>query len=277
MKKLLIVAAVISTLGIAQIVQAGPKDDLKAFQSYYKSRFPDTKFADFQNGVYAIDAESRAQWESIEEFPPYEPDIETGKQLFNTPFKNGKTYASCFKNDGIGVAQNYPYFDSKAGKVVTLDLAINECRTSNGEEALDFKKGKLAQISAYMAYTSRGKKIDIEIPDDPKALAAYEAGKTYYYAKRGQLNMSCADCHVNNAGNRIRADILSPALGHTTHFPVYRSTWGEIGTLHWRFIGCNEQVRAKASKAQSEEYRNLEYFLTYMGNGLEINGPGFRK
>jgi len=26
-----------------------------------------------------------------------------------------------------------------------------------------------------------------------------------------------------------------------------------------------------------EEYRNLEYFLTYMQNGLPLNGPGSRK
>ena len=43
-------------------------------------------------------------------------------------------------------------------------------------------------VSAYMASTSRGKTINIVIPDDPRALAAYEDGKRHYYAKRGQLN-----------------------------------------------------------------------------------------
>jgi sulfur-oxidizing protein SoxA len=52
---------------------------------------------------------------------------------------------------------------------------------------------------------------------------------------------------------------------------------GTIGTLHRRFTGCNKQVRAKPFKAQGEEYRNLEYFLTYMSNGLTLNGPGARK
>ena len=54
----------------------------------------------------------------------------------------------------------------------------------------------MADISAYMAYTSRGNKINVQIPDDPKALEAYERGKKHFYAKRGQLNMACADCHV---------------------------------------------------------------------------------
>jgi sulfur-oxidizing protein SoxA len=50
-----------------------------------------------------------------------------------------------------------------------------------------------------------------------------------------------------------------------------------MGTLHRRFSGCNKQVRAKPFPAQGEEYRNLEYFMTYMNNGLELNGPGARK
>jgi len=128
-----------------------------------------------------------------------------------------------------------------------------------------------------MAYTSRGNKINVQIPDDPKALAAYERGKKHFYAKRGQLNMACADCHVYYAGSRIRADILSPALGQTSHFPVYRSKWGGLGTIQRRYGGCNKQVRAKPFKAQSDEYNALEYFHTYMSNGLDMNGPGARK
>ena len=278
MKRLLTIAATLGLLTITPVaVQASPQQDLKAFRAYFTKRFPDVPLQDFTNGVYSIDKASREQWESIEEFPPYELNIEKGKKLFNTPFKNGKTYASCFKNGGIGIKQNYPYFDADTGQVKTLEQEINECRVKNGEEPLNWNKGAIADISAYMAYTSRGKKTNVVIPNDPAALAAYERGKQHFYAKRGQLNMSCADCHMYNAGNRIRADILSPALGHTTHFPVYRSKWGGLGTIHRRYGGCNKQVRFKPFKAQSEEYRDLEYFHTYMSNGLVMNGPGARK
>lgn len=255
---------------------AGPQEDLKSFRDYYAKRFPGVPFDDFKNGVYSIDKPSREQWEAIEEFPPYELSIENGENLFNTPFANGKTYASCFKNGGKGVRQDYPYFDKSSGQVVTLEGAINKCREANGEKPLAWKKGDIADLSAYMAYTSRGNKFDVKV-DDAGAAKAYEDGKHTFYAKRGQLNMSCADCHQWNAGNRIRADILSPALGHPTHFPTYRSKWGELGTLHRRYGGCNEQVRAKAYSAQGPEYRNLEFFQSYMSNGLEINGPGARK
>ena len=274
---------ILATLSLAVLIatpfsgSASPQQDLKDFQKYYMDRFPNTPFDDFINGVYSIDAASREQWEEIEEFAPYELNISKGEALFNKPFANGKTYANCFENGGIGIRQNYPHFDTERGEVITLELAINECRDANGEKRLGWKKGPIADISAYMAFTSRGKIIDIQIPDDPRALAAYERGKKHFYQKRGQLNMACADCHKFYAGNMVRADLLSPALGHLTHFPVYRSKWGGIGTTHRRYGGCNKQVRAKPYPAQSEEYRALEYFHTYMSNGLAINGPGARK
>ncbi|MGD8616540.1 MAG: sulfur oxidation c-type cytochrome SoxA [Gammaproteobacteria bacterium] len=278
MKKLFTIATALGLACAAPLAaQAGPKEDLQEFRAYFAKRFPDTPFQDYVNGVYSIDPASREQWEAIEEFPPYELNIENGKALFNTPFKNGKTYASCFRNGGIGVKQDYPYFDTARGRVVTLESAINACRTRNGEEPLKWQKGDIADISAYMAYTSRGNKINVVIPSDERAMKAYEKGKEHFYAKRGQLNLSCADCHRYNAGNYIRADLLSPALGHPSHFPVYRSKWGGLGTLHRRYVGCNKQVRFKPYKPQSEEYRNLEYFHTYMSNGLELNGPGARK
>ncbi len=270
-------------LGIACLIAAplaafaNPQKDLEEFRQYYKERFPSTPFPDFINGVYSIDPASREQWEEIEEFPPYELSMSRGEELFNKPFANGKTYASCFENGGIGIRQNYPYFDTDRGEVITLELAINECRQANGEKPLKWKRGPIADISAYMAYTSRGKVFDIKIPDDPRAVAAYERGKKHFYQKRGQLNMACADCHKFYAGYKVRADLLSPALGQLTHFPVYRSKWGGMGTAHRRYGGCNKQVRAKPYKAQSAEYRALEYFHTYMSNGLEVNGPGARK
>lgn len=262
---------------VAGLAWASPEDDRAAFIEYYQKRFPKVAVEDYVNGVYAIDETAYEQWLEIEEFAPYELAMAEGKELFETPFANGKTYADCFPNGGMGIRQNYPYFDTESGQVKTLELEINECREKNGEKPYGYKKGPIAAISAYMAYTSRGKKLNVVIPDDPRALAAYESGKEFYYSKRGQLNFSCADCHVYNAGMMVRADKLSPALGHPTHFPVYRSKWDDMGTLHRRFDGCNKQVRATPLPAQGEDYRNLEYFVTYMSNGMEVNGPGARK
>ncbi|MGV6810294.1 MAG: sulfur oxidation c-type cytochrome SoxA [bacterium] len=279
MKTLFTIATLATSLILLPLtaVQASPEEDLKAFQDYYKAKFPKTEFSDFVNGVYSVDAASREQWEEMEEFPPYELAVDEGKTMWETPFANGKTYASCLGDDVTTIRAKYPFYDTEAKTVKTLESDINACRTANSEEPLKWKKGKIAALSAYIAYEGREKPIMVKTPTTEDELAWYEKGKNFYYAKRGQLNMSCADCHVYNPSNKLRADILSPGLGHVSHFPVYRSKWGELGTLHRRYAGCNKQVRAKPFKAQSDEYKALEYFMAYMSNGLEWNGPGSRK
>lgn len=257
---------------------ASPEKDFDKFVSYFKDRFPNTPYEDYKNGVYSIDSSAREQWEAMEEFPPYELNVDRGEELFNQPFKNGNTYGSCFENGGIGVRQNYPYFDLNRNKVVTLEGALNDCRVKNGEKPLSYFKGKeLAHVSAYMAYTSRGNVFNVQIPNTEEAMNAYEDGKKLYFTKKGQLNFSCADCHVYQTGTKLRADIPSPAIGHPTHFPVYRSGMGRLVTLHERFAGCLNRIRAKSFKGGSDELNNLEFFTTFMSNGLEVNGPGSRK
>ncbi len=252
-----------------------PQADFKAFRTYFTKRFPNVKLDDFVNGPYSMDAGLREQWKAIEEFPPYEFALDKGKTLFETPFKNGKTYADCFPNKGVGIRQNYPYFDEKSGEVVTLELAVNRCREANGEAPYDYMKDDMAAVTAYMAYTSRGKPFEIKIEGD-KALAAYEKGKEYFYARRGQLNFSCASCHVQNPGEHIRSEVLAPALGILAAMPIYRSEWGSMGTISRRFVTCNTQVRAVPLPPQDELYRDVEYYLSYMSNGLPIAGPGSR-
>src|SRR5215475_4706957 len=253
-----------------------PAADLRAFQNFFTKKFPKVKLEDFVNGPYSMDEDMRRQWEEKEQFPPYEFALEAGKEMFAKPFKNGKTYADCFPNNGIGIRQNYPIFDETEGKVITLELALNRCREANGEAPLSYVKDEMASLTAYMAYTSRGKPMDIKIPNDPRALQAYENGKRYFYTRRGQLNFSCASCHVQNAGQRIRAEILAPALGILNAMPIYRSEWNGMGTTSRRLVTCDTQTRAIPLEPQSNEYRNLEYYLSYVSNGLPIAGPGSR-
>jgi L-cysteine S-thiosulfotransferase len=253
-----------------------PVADAKAFRDYFVKKFPKVKLEDFVNGPYSMNEDMRKQWEEKEEFPPYEFALDAGKEMFTKPFKNGKTYADCFPNGGIGIRQNYPYFDEKEGKVVTLELALNRCREANGEAPLSYVKDDMASLTAYMAFTSRGKPVDIKIPNDPRALAAYENGKRYFYTRRGQLNFSCASCHVQSPGERLRAEILAPALGILNAMPIYRSEWSGMGTISRRLVTCNSQTRAVPLEPQSDEYRDLEYYLSYVSNGLPISGPGAR-
>ena len=220
-----------------------PVADAKAFQKFFTEKFPKVKLDDFVNGPYSMNEDMHRQWEEKEQFPPYDFSLDLGKEMFSKPFKNGKSYADCFPNKGIGIRQNYPYFDEKEGKVVTLELALNRCREANGEAPFSYVKDEMAALTAYMAFTSRGKPFDIKIPDDPRALEAYQNGKRYFYTRRGQLNFSCASCHVQSPGERIRAEVLAPALGILNAMPIYRSEWGGMGTISRRFTTCNSQIR----------------------------------
>ncbi len=265
------------TAPFEEVLSKSPEEDLQSFRDHFEMRFPDLKFDEYANGTYALNADARMSWEAIEEFPPYTHGLELGEKLFNTPFSNGKRYSDCLENGGKGIRQHYPKYDPATKTILTIEGEINRCRVENGEQPLPWKEGEIAEISAYIASTSNGQKINITIPDDDTALEFYRRGKQHFYAKRGQLNLSCANCHIDNSGNRLRGEVLSPALGHPTHFPVYRLKWKSLGTIHRRFAGCSEQILDKAFPAQSDVYKSLEYFLNYMSNGQIINAPSTRK
>ena len=144
LRKLCIAVAII--VGTAQPLLAdngvNPKADRKAFQKYFNERFPKVPLNDFVNGPYSMDEGLRKQWKAIDEFPPYEFAVEQGKQMFETPFKNGKTYGDCFPNKGIGIRQMYPMFDAKSGEVITLDLALNQLPRGQRREAVQLQQGR---------------------------------------------------------------------------------------------------------------------------------------
>ncbi len=276
MKKSLLIALSLGvTVGAASntALAVDPETDRQQIVDFFKAKSPNIAPEEYINGAYIYDADKFAQWEAAEEFPPYLDAIDAGEAAYN---KDLAVYENCFGSDVSKIRVKYPYFDEASQQVVTLEGAINKCRTDAKLEPLKWKKGTLAQISAYLAYNSRGQAINVKIESEG-ARKAYEAGRAFYLEPRGQLGLSCAKCHTYNSGRKARSNILSPNLGHTTHFPVFRAKWQALGTLHRRYDGCNKNMRAKPMKTQGEEYRNLEFFQAYVSNGLEINGPGYRE
>ncbi len=269
----------IAGLGIALgavTVQASPESDRQEFIKYYKEKYPDIKLEDYVYGALAFDADSKAQYDAIMEFPPFEADIEKGRKMWETPFKNGKTYASCLPNGGKQIAGNYPMFDEAKGKVVTLQDAINDCRTANGEEAFKVSDMKtMGVLTAYMRTLSDGMLMNIKV-EGPKATAAYEDGKKTFFSRKGQLNFACASCHVQNAGNRLRSELISPAVGHAVHWPVFRGG-DNLVTLQNRYEGCFKQVRAVPPAQGGTIMNNLEYFHSALSNGMPMKASVFRK
>lgn len=276
-------AALLSTAAMSGQQSSAVQADIDAFQKHFMDKFPGKSLDDFAHGPYAMSEDKMMQFEAVMEMPPHEDHVDKGEKLWKTAFKNGKTYSSCFSGGDETLRTQFPHWSDKKGKFVTLEQSIVDCRVANGEGKIGTGKGKLAWMSAYLTTIAEGQKINVVVPEgNAKALAAYNQGKHEFYAKRGQLNLSCANCHVDSAGQRVRGNTLSPALGHITHFPVWRGKWAKkkgdgFGTIQRRYGGCNKQVRAKPRKRQKAQYTNLEVFHTAMSNGMEISGTAYRE
>jgi sulfur-oxidizing protein SoxA len=242
-----------------------------------KNNFPE-KVAreDFRMGSYAFNAIGKQTYDEVKEMPPYEEYVEKGEALYNKAFANGKSFKDCFPSPEI--AGNYPYFDNNRGEVVSLSQSINECLVNNGEKKWNMKKGDMANLEAYFSFASQEAEKTVDVKIDSQAAAdAYERGKEYYYSQRGYLKLSCANCHVQGAGQRVRNEYLSPLYGHVTHFPVYRLKWQGLGTLERRMSGCVKDQGQVPPKDDSQEMKELLFFMANMSNGLPIDGPDIRK
>jgi len=287
MKKLIATFATAALLSSAVAMSAQQSSavqaDIDAFQNHFKSKFPNLALDDFSKGPYAMNEDKMMQFEAVMEMPPFEDLRDSGEKAWNTAFANGKTFSSCFSGGDETLRTQFPRWNAAKGKVETLEKAVLDCNKANGGKKMKSGKGKIAHITSYLTTLAEGQKINVIVPEgDAKALAAYNQGKNEFYAKRGQLNLSCANCHIDSAGQRIRGNTLSPALGQITHFPVWRGKWAKkkgdgFGTIQRRYGGCNKQVRAKPRKRHQDEYTNLEYFHTVMSNGMEISGTEYRE
>jgi len=188
----------------------------------------------------------------------------------------GKACASCHADadDSMkGVGARYPVYSQELGKPINLEQRINKCRVDNMQaKALKWESRELLALTTYVKNQSRGMPIEVDVSGPMQSF--WEKGKAFYNQRRGQLDMACASCHEDNAGNMIRANLLTQ--GHSNGFPTYRLKWQKVGSLHRRFRGCNKQVRAAPYGYGSDEYVNLEVYLSTRGSGLPVETPAVR-
>ncbi len=255
---------------------ASPEQDRQEFISAYRTRIPEIPIENYVNGALMFSADALAQFNSIMSFPPFQNDIDAGRKIWDTPFRNGRTFASCFPDSGRDIAGNYPSYDSRSDKVVTFEMEINRCLRENGETEFKFAdKATMGTVTAYARTLSDGMRTNIQV-EGASALAKYERGKKLYFTRIGQYNFACSSCHLVNAGKILRTEFLSPTVGQTTHWPVFRGG-DNLNTLHMRYRRCMEQMRATPFAAGSEELNDLEYFQSYLSNGLPLRASVFRK
>ena len=106
------------------------------------------------------------------------------------------------------------------------------------------------------------------------AAPVFERGSEVFRTKAGLLQLSCAQCHNQNFGQKFGADTLSQ--GHTLAYPVYSLSERRMIPLHERFRMCNRLARAEAQPLNAPDYVALELYLSWRGKDLPITAPGVR-
>jgi L-cysteine S-thiosulfotransferase len=154
----------------------------------------------------------------------------------------GKNCAGCHGIEKMkGVAVRFPVFDSSLKKIVNLDERINLCRTERQKApAFKYESRELLSLNAFISRQSRGLPIAIEMNE--KTRPFIEAGRAQFEQRRGQLNLSCAQCHDDNWGKSLAGTPIPQA--HPTGYPVYRLEWQSLGSLERRLRNCMIGARA---------------------------------
>jgi sulfur-oxidizing protein SoxA len=200
-----------------------------------------------------------------------------GEALWSTKAgRAGKSCADCHQDAATtmkGVAARYPAWSEAQQRPVDLQGRINACRETK-QQATPFalESKELLALTAYIGKQSRG--MPIAPADDARLEPFRKRGEALYNRRIGQLNFSCANCHDDNAGQKLASAVIPQ--GHPTGYPLYRLEWQSVGSLQRRLRGCLTGVRAEPYPYGAPEYVDLELFLMSRAKGMEVETPAVR-
>ena len=170
-----------------------------------------------------------------------------------------------------GVAASFPKFVGST--LLNLSDQVNVCRqTHQGAEPFAQESKPLLALTSFIGQQSRGMPITVE--QNAVNAQALEAGKTLFYQRLGQLNLSCAQCHAERSGQKLGGNPIPQ--GHPTAYPLYRLEWQSVGSLQRRLRNCMTGVRAEPFALGAKELVELELFLMWRARGMVIETPGVR-
>ena len=200
-----------------------------------------------------------------------------GEALWNR--KEGSAAKSCADCHGDarasmkGVAARYPAFNAARGRPVDLEQRINICRTEQQQSTpLPLESKELLALAAYVGRQSRG--MPIEIADDERTKPFLQAGRELFTQRQGQLNLSCAQCHDDNWGQKLAGAAIPQ--GHPTGYPLYRLEWQALGSLQRRLRNCLFGMRAISDPLGAPQYVDLALYLMWRARGMPVETPAVR-
>ncbi len=192
-----------------------------------------------------------------------------GKKQWDRKFKDGKTFSNCFANGGKRIAATYPQFDTKTKDIITLERAINQCLALHGEATIaDKDTFSMGALTAYLHSLAVGQRLTVRVAS-AAARDRYDAGRRWFTRRLGERDLACASCHVLQAGQIVDGAGLSAAVGQVLAWPRVEPG-GQIRSLHQQFQRCMKRVGAEPFAVNSDEFVNLEYFLSTISNGLPL-------
>ena len=201
--------------------------------------------------------------------------VKDGAMLWNE--KAGPSNQSCADCHGDvsalrGVATRYPAFRASTKKVVTLDQQINMCRIERQQaEPFPLESKPILALSALIGLQSRGLPIAKTGPAEAQTV---ETGRAAFMQRRGQMNLSCAQCHDDNAGKSLGGAAIPQ--GHPTGYPLYRLEWQDVGSLERRLRNCMIGVRSEPFAYGDPALVALETYLRERAAGLPVETPAVR-
>lgn len=201
--------------------------------------------------------------------------VAEGEALFQRPIgPQSKACIACHSSARLrGVAARYPAFDAALNRPVNLSHRINLCRQRHQQaDALAPESQPLLALETWVAHQSRGE--PVAPPADPRLAPFRARGEQLFRQRIGQLNLSCAQCHDERAGQRLGGSVIPQ--GHATAYPLYRLEWQAVGSLPRRLRGCMTGVRAEPLAAHSVEMAELELYLAARAMGMPLETPGVR-
>lgn len=190
---------------------------------------------------------------------------------------DGPGSTTCFSCHGDatksmkGVSATFPKV--KAGRLMTLEGQINSCRVQHQNlPPFVYETQQMLSLTTFIAAQSRG--VPIKASQDKEMLSFVEKGRSLYLQRIGQLNLSCAQCHDDRAGQKLGG--VTIPQGHPTGYPIYRIEWQTVGSLQRRLRNCMVGVRAERYSFGSEELNLLESYLMHRASGMSVESPGVR-
>lgn len=198
--------------------------------------------------------------------------VEQGRELWQGA-SAGPSCASCHGPiEGMRrAAATHPRWHVGLGRPVTLMDQVRECSTKR-QGTTDGDVQRILSLTAALVAAADGVRIE---PDPHPSMQPWATqGQALWHQRMGQLNLSCAQCHDQRAGQRLGGTRIPQ--GHDTGYPLYRMEWQTLGTLQRRLRGCMTGIRAEPFAPDADEWLALMVYMQRRSAGLAVEAGAVR-